>query len=496
MSKFGFDYFGKKKKKKAKVDNDEEYTPYGSDDNDSDYYDEYGYGSYYSSGRGKSSGGYSRWNWGTYGYGNVEEDDDNDLFIKSHTGYFTPTSDDIGWKLDRGENTKNNRDLIKEFSRFFYHKMIDEKEYFAEKYSDPTKLNEKEMSALAQKTEYYKALWDKFIPGYTPMEQAMSLYRELQRQKQEEKNKRRQQGKPDKPEQGKEGELADGDIEDLIHGLEFHEEIYNDPILNELLEMQDLAKTNKIEILNMISMIENLGSQFKIEKDVTEKLAHNSRLVSKKIMRDYSQLHQVDMYQRLLPHYRSKLLTKNLVVTVPIEKTEHKQKIIIMVDFSGSMNMHDKQKWVLAIMIDRLKYAIKEEAEIFFSFFVHRVEDLHFTHIYNRETALEFWSKFSTRPNGGDTYIGLMIDHVNNEINKHKRLHNLKVDLSEEKPEVLIINDGQDTIKTKAFSYKTNAVTLVDAENQELKELCIKNDGKYVYIGHHGVKTYDRGQKT
>lgn len=256
--------------------------------------------------------------------------------------------------------------------------------------------------------------------------------------------------------------------------------------------MHDISKNSRLEILNMISMIENLGSQFKIEKEIDEKLAHNSRLTSKKIMRDYSQLHQVDMYQRLLPTFKTKMLMKDLVVTVPIDRIEHKQKIIIMIDFSGSMHTTDKQKWVLAIMIDRLKYVIKEEAEVFFSFFVNDPRALFFHHLYDRASVMKFWTSFSTKPNGGDTNIGAMIDRVKTDT-ENNRLANLSVDFSVDKPEILIVNDGQDSVKTSKFTYKTNAITLVDAENEELKKLCIQNNGKYVHVGYQGMKSYDKG---
>lgn len=106
------------------------------------------------------------------------------------------------------------------------------------------------------------------------------------------------------------------------------------------------------------------------------------------------------------------------------------------------MHYDEKQIWVLAIMMDRLKYAMLEEAEIFFSYFVHETSKLNFTHIYNRETALKFWAKFSTSPNGGDTRLGDMVQYIGEEIKKGK-LHNLNVDLSKEMPEILAINDGK-----------------------------------------------------
>ncbi len=64
----------------------------------------------------------------------------------------------------------------------------------------------------------------------------------------------------------------------------------------------------------------------------------------------------------------------------------------------------------------------------------------------------------------------------------HKKLFNLKVDLSKDQPEILVINDGQDTVKVNNLSWKTNAITLYDGANSELKNLCEKTEGKYVAI--------------
>jgi uncharacterized protein with von Willebrand factor type A (vWA) domain len=44
---------------------------------------------------------------------------------------------------------------------------------------------------------------------------------------------------------------------------------------------------------------------------------------------------------------------------------EKKQKIIILLDYSGSMNNTPKQIWVNAILIDRFRYVI-QGAEVFF----------------------------------------------------------------------------------------------------------------------------------
>lgn len=438
------------------------------------YYEDdyYGGSNYYGNNYGSSYGygGSYNWNWGTFGYSSLVEDVDDDLYIKAHESYFTPKDTEISKKLTRGNDTKQNRKLIKEFSRFFYHKMIGEKDYFDEKYSDESSLSESELEQLSAKKQTYDELWEKFIPGYSPLEQALSFFNELER------------NKPDGEELDAERikELMDKDT------FGFNQEVYMDPIINELLDMNEKAKDNKIQIMNFISLIKNFGSEFKVEKEIEEKIVANSNIISKKIMRDYSQISMVDMYQKLLPNYKAKMLTKDLVVNVPVDKTEHKQKIIILLDYSGSMWDEMKQKWVLAIMIDRLRYVIKGEAEIYFSYFVNDPKHLDFHHIHDKRSAIEFWQQFSTEPNGGDTRLGDMINYINDEINVHHRLHNLSIDLSSEKPEVLAINDGQDSIKTDQFVYKTNAISLIDAANTELKDLCLKNNGKYVFVEASG----------
>jgi uncharacterized protein with von Willebrand factor type A (vWA) domain len=167
-------------------------------------------------------------------------------------------------------------------------------------------------------------------------------------------------------------------------------------------------------------------------------------------------------------------------VNVPVDRKEQIQKIIIILDYSGSMDYQEKQIWVNAILIDRFKYVMKGEAEVFFSYFVHSKNDLEFKHIKDREDVINFWQTFSNEPNGGCTAVGDMVEYIASEI-EIGRLHNLNVDLSEEKPEILVINDGQDSIGTDAFPYKVNAVSLMEF-SEELKDLCLATGGKQIEI--------------
>ena len=153
------------------------------------------------------------------------------------------------------------------------------------------------------------------------------------------------------------------------------------------------------------------------------------------------------------------------------------------------MDENIKQLWVNAILIDRFKYVMKGEAEVFFSYFVDCVEDLDFKHITNREDVINFWQTFSNEPNGGTTEVGEMVKYIASSIEIGK-LCNLDIDLSQEKPEILVINDGQDDINIKKFPYKVNAVTLMES-NAELQTLCLETGGKLVNVQDDGkVFTY------
>lgn len=423
-----------------------------------------GYGSSYERGTGYNS--YSRkssWDyWGSFFDDPIELDEN--LVVKEPVNYTTPSRRDIEKKADVWKT--DAIDQIKELARVCYFKMIGDKDYLKPEYADFSKLSEENAEAMKVKKEFYDSIYDNFIPGFTPLEQAIAIYQKMT-------NEEIEYGDPDKK-----------SIELLEQcKLNFDRELYFNPNINDQLEMNEHSKNKKMSILNKVSLIGKLGSQFKVEKEVNEKIVTNSDTYSKKMMRDYAQLAQVDLYQRLFPNFPVKLLMKDLVVNVPVDRKEQKQKIIIILDFSGSMDEPFKQDWVNAILIDRFRYVMQGEAEVFFSYFVHEPNEMHFHHVHDKESVIKFWQKFSNLPDGGTTAVGKMVERISEEIS-HKRLMNLKIDLSEEKPEILVINDGQDRIDTKAFPYKVNAICL-EEQNNQLKDLCIATKGKQVHVDQY-----------
>lgn len=262
---------------------------------------------------------------------------------------------------------------------------------------------------------------------------------------------------------------------------------YFDKKLNSLIKNRKMASSKHAEILRKICLVDKFGSKFDVKKTVVEKRVSNSDIHKLKRLVEYGELPNAPLYQRAFPNFVTKMLSKDLHVNTPIKREESKQKIIMLVDFSGSMCEDYKQDWVLGILADRLRYCIKGECEIFFSFFLTKHDlvrgEFQFTHIKNEEEAMDFFKRLDTQPSGGDTEIGDVVEAIREEIMENKKLFNLNIDLSQEKPEILIINDGQDTVKTDKLTWKTNAIT-IGRRNAELERLCNQTEGKYIVLEH------------
>ena len=438
-----------------------------------DGYDDY-YGSRYaptytpakSTGGWKSkySGGWSKSGWGSFSFSWGDTDNNDDLYVKDPVTYLTPTTSEIRKKVHAPKQT--SVDTIKELARVCYFKMIDDRDFVAEQFVDSEDEEHRARKAL------YESIFEQYIPGFSPLEQAISIFLKMKSGKEYSEN----------------GEQDDDDL-DMKKGLDFDRQLYSDPTINEQLDLNELSKNRKMEIMNHLSLVGQFGSEFKVEKEISEKIVANSDEYSTMIMRDYSQIHMMNLMQKMYPNFRSKFLTKDLTVSVPVDRKEQIQKIIIILDYSGSMDYSEKQIWVNAILIDRFRYVMKGEAEVFFSYFVDSTDDLEFQHIKDREDVIKFWQTFSNDPNGGMTEVGDMVDHISNEI-QSGRLCNLDVNLSEEKPEILVINDGQDSIGTDEFPYKVNAVSLMSF-SEELKNLCNNTGGKQIEVTENNqVFTY------
>lgn len=406
-----------------------------------------------------------RHNWGPL----YEEEQ---FYVKEHDWYYTPNEYRVMFILQLKRLDIKNVHVAREMARFFYYKMVQDKTYVDPFYEDKTLLEGEDLEKAEQKEGFYEQLWKMFVPGMSPLDKAINALLLM---------KRKNNGGAVSPEA-----MTGRDLTEVFNGVPDRVMFENDTY-NELMEQRGSIEdwTEQIDMLNAISVVGEFGKSFEIKKTVYDKRVTNSKIHRNKRIVEYGELVNSQLYQRMLPNYEAKLITKDLVVNMPIERQESKQKIIFIVDFSGSMSDENKQKWVLAILADRLSYVMKEECEMYFSFFLTQSElknnYFKWHHLKNKKDALDFYKNFKTNPNGGDTEVGHIVEMIRAEIMDNHKLFNLNIDLSEEQPEILVINDGQDSVKTDKLTWKTNAITLF-GENKELEKLCNKTGGKYVSI--------------
>lgn len=432
------------------------------------YYDDYDYNDGYS-GLGyynppvQRTYVYTPSKWSNFSYSSyvTDTDDNSNLIVKEPQSYITPTTIDIERKINIYSSEAIMQ--VKELARVCYLKMLDDRDFIDPKFKQYIK-----EGRYDKKVALYESVYDDFIPGFTPLEQAIFIYHKMrdQRSRDDAQNKVSERG--NRIPRFKREDYADGDI-------------------NSQIEMNYLSKELKLDVLNAVSIIGTLGIQFRVEKEVGEKVVHNSNMFRQKIMTDYDQMHRIEPYQRFLPNFDIRFLTKDLIVNLPVRTSEKKQVLIIIVDMSGSMNNPKKQLWVNALLIDRFKYVMKGEAEIYISGFVSRPEQLKFMHIKNSKDVENFWKKWSNYPGGGETDMGRIVNYISQQV-ANRKLHNLNVDLSEQKPEILIVNDGQDHVGHHEFPYKVNAVSLMQF-SEELKNLCIASGGKQVRVYENNTVT-------
>jgi hypothetical protein len=394
---------------------------------------------------------YKNWSWNSWGT-SYKEDIVEKLMIADHPNYFTPI------RVDLQHYVKSESIVeVQELCRFFYYKMIDEKNYIDNDY----KTANEHKDEYQEKLKVFDTLWNTNIPGWTPKDKAIYVYQNLLNNNH-------------KPGNNKIRELKKNSIE-LI---ELSNNAYADPILNEIFDNLKKQELNleKVKLLNRISLLKNLGSKFKIEKEIDKRACINSKYHELMMLKEYSQIYNVELYQRLLPNFKNKMLLKDLLVKTPMDKTELKQKIIVCLDFSGSMCDEFKQEWVVSIIMDRLKYVYKEECEIFFTLYLKCLVGS-IQYINNKESALNFIRGFSTRPSGGNTNIGNVVQELDIRIATGTLGG---IDLKGEKPEILIIADGQDH-PGEITKYKTNIITIVQY-NEEMKNFALSTGGLYANI--------------
>ena len=153
-----------------------------------------GYGGNYgkSKGAGSYKSLYDDWGW-SFDDSSTSFGSERYIAVKEPENYNTPKRVEIESKFSsmfsksyRGTYIETER--IQEMTRYFYYRMIEEKDYMKE-----LKDINYGKTWLEQKIETYNGLWDQDVPGFTPLEKDLNIHAKLQEESKTGKQRTREE---------------------------------------------------------------------------------------------------------------------------------------------------------------------------------------------------------------------------------------------------------------------------------------------------------------
>lgn len=214
------------------------------------------------------------------------------------------------------------------------------------------------------------------------------------------------------------------------------------------------------KVFNNLSILNTRG---KIKSDVK-----SNDLVHTKIS-NYNQVTKVGMVDLMMPTFNYKFAKKELIIT---DKKEYdKQLLILAIDASGSMKREDKVAWVKALIINRLEEVLKGNSNLIICWFEDDLYD-NYTIITNKKEAISYLNTMTIFNDGSYTQVDNVIKSIETKIKNNE----FKVRGSN--PQIVIINDGEDTVSYFTPKYKTHAFIL-GTDNKGFKNIIENNQGHY-----------------
>ena len=242
---------------------------------------------------------------------------------------------------------------------------------------------------------------------------------------------------------------------------------------------------SKAGVIDKMCLFEDFGEKFKIMSEDFTKFVQNSKHKKNTLIQKYEQITKVRKFEHLLPTFDVRLLTRSLNVSLPIYTETAKQKLILLLDYSGSMGTTFKQEWVTAIILNRIKYIFDNDCELYFSRYgINLIETIKY--VKDEEEARLFWSSFETKPDQGGTNIHDSIISVEREFNTNPKKY---ASLNGKAPEILVVCDGEDRLNGTPL-LKTNIVTILNY-NKDMRKYAIESGGTYVNISQTDIKVYN-----
>lgn len=237
----------------------------------------------------------------------------------------------------------------------------------------------------------------------------------------------------------------------------------------ELLE-QDIDYLKYIALLNDKKAFAK--STGRLHRDPT------GRIIKLVQMESFGEIYNMDLLQVAMPNFRKKLATKDIYVRNRFDRREKGQNLIVLVDDSGSMSHSIKKAMLKAAICLKIR-DISEAHNLYIGTF-----EKHVFGFKKIERDTKFEDLTFIRLGGGTTDVNGCIKDTISQI-KTRKLKSFGGDplsLTEDHFEILVVNDGQDSVdKTYHPNIKLHALCLMESNNN-LKNICHRSGGTYYHL--------------
>ena len=200
-------------------------------------------------------------------------------------------------------------------------------------------------------------------------------------------------------------------------------------------------------------------------------------------MEEFSEVTHASIIERAMPNFTHKLSKKDLAVQRRYESQSLSQDIIILLDDSGSMRERAKINWVTALFLNRLEENKKGHCNIYISTFEDTVDGFQKLELKEGQTIFDLVAKTASFGRGG-TDIEEAVSETIRQIKSGSLIgiDNKPIELNGIKPEILVINDGQDRINPKYHPDIALNTFCLFQHNEELKNISNRSGGQYYRV--------------
>lgn len=183
-------------------------------------------------------------------------------------------------------------------------------------------------------------------------------------------------------------------------------------------------------------------------------------------------------FDAALPTFDFKFATKQLLVRKRNLGSKH--TVIMLLDVSSSMCEAEKVSWVAAVLINRLRAIVNGDASALYLVPFEAGIDVRSTIAYTSpEQASDAIRRIIDVGNPHDPYAGCTDVHASvKSIIRCIEIGQIGVHVIKDKPQIIIVNDGQDSVPPLELNYKVHAIVL-GTRNHGLRKMVECSGGHY-----------------